>query len=86
MLIKKYADGKDFLKKKGLVIWLSDAYSKSGQTSKIKLFAKIVDNWKALSIFVKNSILDARHGSEYASDHYAESLIKTSYSSMLIII
>ena len=34
----------------------------------IILFAKIVNNWKSLTIFEKSSILNVQLGSEYESD------------------
>ena len=40
-----------------------------------KLFAKIINSWKSLSIFTKSSIFDVWQGSEYASGHYAVSLM-----------
>ena len=36
-------------------------------TSKMKLFAKVVNDWKPLNSFANNTILDIWHGSEYAS-------------------
>ena len=38
---------------------MAEAYSEPCQTSKTELLAKIVNAWKPLIIFVKNSILDA---------------------------
>ena len=35
----------------------SDAYSEPSRTSKMELFAKIVNGWKLLTIFAKSSIL-----------------------------
>ena len=46
----------------------SEANSESCQTSKIKLFAKIVKNEKPFTIFVKTAILLVWQGSEYASE------------------
>ena len=40
----------------------------SSQTSKMELFAKIVNGWKPLFIFTKGSILDLWLGSEYTSE------------------
>ena len=37
------------------------------EASNMELFAKIVNEWKLLTIFEKNSILDVWQGSEYAS-------------------
>ena len=42
-----------------------EAYSDPCQTSKIERFAKIVNDWKPLTIFAKHSILDAWQGSVY---------------------
>ena len=46
----------------------SEVYSEPCQTSKMESFAKILSNYKLLSIFAKYSILDVSHGSEYASE------------------
>ena len=43
-------------------------YSELSQTSKIKLFVKIINGSQPLTIFAKNFILDFGCGSEYASD------------------
>ena len=40
----------------------------SCQTPKMELFAKLVENEKSFTIFVKASIFDVWHGSEYASE------------------
>ena len=37
---------------------LAEAYSDHCQTFKVERFAKIVNDWKALTIFAKCSILD----------------------------
>ena len=42
--------------------------SESCQTPKMELFAKLVKNEKAFTIFVKTSVLDVWQGSEYASE------------------
>ena len=42
--------------------------SESCQTSKMALFAKLVDGWNPLTIFAKSSILDVWQGSENAFD------------------
>ena len=44
-----------------------EAYLEPCQTSKMELFAKIVNDWKPLSIFAKRSILEFWPGSEYSS-------------------
>ena len=46
-----------------MVYW-PEAYSEPCQTSKIELFAKIVNEWKLLTIFKKSSILDVWQGSD----------------------
>ena len=61
----------------------AELYSESFQASKIKLFEKIVNGWKLLTIFTnekivndwkllavftKSSILDLRHGFAYGSE------------------
>ena len=45
----------------------SEANSEPCQTSKTKLFAKTVNGFSPLTIFVKRSILDVRLGFEYPS-------------------
>ena len=42
----------------------SEAYSEASQTSKMKLFAKIVNSFQPLIILAKSSILNDRLGSE----------------------
>ena len=46
---------------------LSEAHSESSQTSKMKLFGKLVNGWKALTIFIKSPIFDVWLDSEYVS-------------------
>ena len=41
-----------------LILKVADAYSESSQTSKMELFAKIVNDQKPLTIFAKSSISD----------------------------
>ena len=48
-------------------IFCSGAYSKPSQSSTMKLFAKIVNGWKLLTIF-QSLILDISQGSEYISE------------------
>ena len=43
-----------------------DAHSKLSQTSKMELFAKIVNGWKSSTVFAKISILDVWPESENA--------------------
>ena len=43
------------------------AFSEPGQTSKMELFVKIVNDVKLLTIFKKSSILDVWMGSKYTS-------------------
>ena len=45
----------------------SEAYSKPCQTSKIKLYPKIVNDFYLLTIFSKRPMLNVYQGSEYAS-------------------
>ena len=45
----------------------AELYSQPSQIFKMELFAKIVNTWKPLTIFAKNSILDIWQGSEYVS-------------------
>ena len=51
-------------------ISLSLAGLYSEQISKMERLAKVVNNWKTLTIFAKCSILEVWHGSEYASGIY----------------
>ena len=46
----------------------TETYSEPSGTSKMKLFAKIVDNFQPLTILEKTSIVDVWPGSKYASD------------------
>ena len=48
-----------------LMLTKLEAYSESSLTSKMEFLAEIVNDWKPLTIFTKNSILDVRLGSEY---------------------
>ena len=41
-----------------LILQVADAYSESSQTSKMELFAKILNDQKPLTIFAKSSISD----------------------------
>ena len=45
----------------------SGTYSEPNETSKMKLFANIVNSVQLLTIFAKSSILDVRLDSEYAT-------------------
>ena len=44
---------------------VTEAHSEQSQTSKMKIFAKIVNGWESLRIFAKSLILDVCLGSEY---------------------
>ena len=48
---------------------IPEAYSDFSPTSKMELFAQIVDGFQLLTIFAKSSILAVLLGSEYASGH-----------------
>ena len=37
---------------------IAEVYSEPSQTFKIELYVKMVNSWKSLTIFAKNSILD----------------------------
>ena len=50
-----------------IVMLISETYSEPCETSKVELFAKIVNGLESLTIFVKNSILGIWQGSEYGS-------------------
>ena len=45
---------------------MAGSYSEPSRTSKMELFAEIVNGWNVLTIFAKNFILDVWMGSEYA--------------------
>ena len=45
----------------------SEVYSEPSQTSKMEIFAKIVNSQKSWTIFTESSILDVQLGSEYVS-------------------
>ena len=47
--------------------YYTEAYSQHCQTSEMECFAKIVNGWKAFTIFPKQLTLDVWQGSEYAS-------------------
>ena len=46
----------------------SEVYSEPGKTSKMRLFAKIVNSRKPVAIFAESFIVDFSLGSEYASE------------------
>ena len=48
----------------------TESYSEPKRTSKMDLLKKIINDWKPLTIFAKNSILDIRLGFEYGFDMY----------------
>ena len=50
-----------------LLLHLSEAYSEHSQIIKIKLFANIVNSWKSLTVFAKNSVLDVWQSSEHTA-------------------
>ena len=45
-----------------------EAYSEPSQTSKLEVFAKIVNGFSFLTIFAKSSIVDIWKDSEFASE------------------
>ena len=45
-----------------------ESYSEPGQTSKMNIFAKIVNGYELFTIFVKDSIVDVWQWSEYITD------------------
>ena len=47
-----------------------ETYSEPCQISKMQCFAKIVDGFYPLTIFLKHSFLDVWQGFEYASEKY----------------
>ena len=46
---------------------ISEVYLEPSRTSKMELFEKIFNDWKAVAIFAKSSILNFRVGPEYPS-------------------
>ena len=46
---------------------MPDSYSEQCQTSKINIFAEVVNNFQPSTIFAKSSILNAWHGFEFNS-------------------
>ena len=51
--------------------WMKkDAYSEPCQTSKMELFAKIVNGWKPLTVFTKRFLLYVWQCSEYTPDYF----------------
>ena len=52
--------------KLNIILATVETYTEPSQTSKMELFAKIVNSWKPLTIFAKCFILDTRQCSEYA--------------------
>ena len=53
------------------------AYSEPSQTSKMELFAKIIDGFQQSAIFDKNSNFDVRLGFEYVSGYKKHNLYRT---------
>ena len=52
-------------------------YPEPCQTSRMKSFAEVVNGLFPITTFIKHSILDAWHGSEYASDLIVTQVILT---------
>ena len=50
------------------LLYISKAYPEFCQTVKMKLFTKIVSNWKLSTIFAKGFILDIWQGTKFASE------------------
>ena len=50
-----------------LFVLTPEAYPEPSRKSKMKIFAKIVNSWKPLTIFLKDSIVDVQLGSENIS-------------------
>ena len=46
----------------------SEAYPELSRTSEMELFAKVVNDWKPLTIFAKSSIIDVRLVFEYTPE------------------
>ena len=56
----------------------TETYLKSSQTTKMELFAKIVNGWKLLTIFTKRSILVFWYCFEYVHEICSNVALKTS--------
>ena len=58
----------------------AETYLESCQASKMRRFAKIVNRWKLLTLYVKRFVLHVSQGSDYASDvlcdHSVENWVK----------
>ena len=61
------SDTSQFVKNPKQGITLQRRNQNLGQTSKISFFAKIVNDFQSLTIFIKNSILDVWQGFQYAN-------------------
>ena len=51
-----------------------EAFSEHYQTSKIKLFAKMVKDFQPLTIFTKRCILNVWHGPKCSSQRFSEQI------------
>ena len=60
-------------------------YSEPSQTSKMKLFAKIIKGFQQLTIFVERSILDVQLCSEYACETFFEKFDEIPWKNLLWI-
>ena len=54
---------------------ISQTHSEPCETSKMELFAKLVNHFQSLNIFPKSSILDIYQGSDYASDYMTRCIL-----------
>ena len=61
----------------------SEAWSEPSRTSKMELFAKIVNGFQLLTIFAKNSISEVCVDSEYASMIVAEAYLRACQTSVV---
>ena len=65
-----------------LFVLTPEAYPEPSQKSKVKLFTKIVNSWKPLTIFLKDSIVDVQlfktslHSSSHVQNWYQENGLK----------
>ena len=61
---------------------LTEGSSEPNPTSKIKLFAKIVNGFSPSTVFIKSSILDVGQGFEYVPQTYLQLILVADTSSL----
>ena len=60
-----------------MVIISTEAYLELSQTSRMEFFAKMINDWKPLTILSKSYILDIGLRSEYASETAISKFLST---------